>query len=245
MDRHGPPIYARIEADLRRAIADGEWSVGSRIPSEDALCQRYGVSRMTVRQALDRMVVAGLLVKRHGVGTFVSRSKIERVASRMLGFREDAVAHGLRPETQVLRSGVEPVGAEDAQLLGITPEEAVFRVTRLRTTDGEPIGLNTITLLPDFASPLANLDYAGSFYAGVAQWLGIDVGEAAQTVEAIHGGEDAAALLRVDACAALLRVTRVTYLADGRLLGLTRSLYRGDRYYLSLTVRRSEPVMAA
>ena len=244
MDRHGPPIYARIEADLRRAIAAGEWCVGSRIPSEDALRQRYGVSRMTVRQALERMVVAGLLVKRQGVGTFVAKSKIERVASRLLGFREDAVAHGLRPATQVLHGGFEAAGAEDANVLGLRPDATVFRVTRLRTTNDEPIGLNTITLTPAFAPVLADLDFSDSFYAGVARRLGVEVGEAAQTVEAVHGDDGDARLLQVPPTAALLRVTRVTYLDDGRLLGLTRSLYRGDRYFLSLALRRAEPVMA-
>lgn len=247
MDRQGPPIYARIEADLRRSIAAGTWSVGSRIPSEDQLCQRYGVSRMTVRQALERMVVAGLLVKRQGVGTFVAKTKIERVASRLLGFHEDAVAHGLRPATEVLSSGFEPAGAEDASLLALGPETLVYRVTRLRTTNHEPIGLNTITLAPAFAQALADLDFNDSFYAGVARRLGIEVGEAAQTVEAVHGDDDGgtAALLQVAPTDPLLRVTRVTYLADGRLLGLTRSLYRGDRYYLSLALRRAEPVMTS
>ena len=245
MDRHRPPIYARIEADLRRSIAEGAWSVGSRIPSEDALRQRYGVSRMTVRQALERMVVAGLLVKRQGIGTFVATDKIERVASRLLGFHEDAVAHGLRPATAVLRQGHERAGAEDASLLHLDPDAIVYRVFRLRTTDDEPIGLNTITLVPAFAHVLDDLDYGDSFYEGVARRLGTEVGEATQTVEAVHGDDGSAALLDVAPTAPLLRVTRVTYLADGRLLGLTRSLYRGDRYYLSLALRRTEPVMTS
>jgi GntR family transcriptional regulator len=243
VERNGPPIYARIEADLRRAIAAGAWPVGNRIPSEAELRRRYGVSRMTVRQALERLAVAGLLVKRQGVGTFVARDKIERVASRLLGFQEDAVAHGLRPATRVLTAGFERVGEEDALALGLDAQAEVFRVRRLRSADDEPIGLNTITVVPGFARELSGLDYAASFYAGVVRRLGVDVGEAAQTIEAVHGGEGCAELLQVAAHAPLLRVTRVTYLADGRLLGLTRSLYRGDRYYLSLALRRTEPVM--
>jgi GntR family transcriptional regulator len=243
VDRSGPPIYARIEADLRRAIAAGEWCVGSRIPSEDELRQRYGVSRMTVRHALDRLVATGLLVKRQGVGSFVAMRKIERVASRLLGFREDALAHGLRPVTRVLHSAFEPVGREDGELLRLAPDAEVLRVTRLRTADGETIGLNAITVVPGLARQLADLDFADSFYAGVERRLGTAVAEAAQTVEAVHGGDGTSGLLQVEATAPLLRVTRVTHLADGRLLGLTRSLYRGDRYFLSLALRRSEPVM--
>jgi GntR family transcriptional regulator len=243
--RHEGPIYARIEADLRRAIAEGEWRLGSRIPSEDALRQRYGVSRMTVRQALGRLATAGLLVKRQGVGTFVAKTKLERVASRLLGFREDALSHGLDPDTTVLSRTLEAAGEEDAHLLGLDPHTTVLRVCRLRTTDGEPIGLNTIVLVPPFAEELRDLDYADSFYAGVATRLGVEVSDAAQTVEAVHGDERATSLLQVACTAPLLRVTRVTYLADGRLIGLTRTLYRGDRYYLSLALRRSEPVMTS
>lgn len=241
MARRASPIYARIESDLRRAIGDGSWPVGSRLPSEAALCQRYGVSRMTVRQALERMVAAGLLRKRHGVGTFVATSKIERVASRLLGFREDAVAHGVRPEVRVLARTVGPAGAEDGEALRVDPQAEILRVRRLRLADGEPIGLNDIVVAPAFTPAVTDLDFRGSFYEGVAACLGVEVARADQTVEAVQGHDGAAALLGVAADAPLLRVTRVTYLADGRLLGLTRSLYRGDRYFLSLTVLRSAP----
>jgi len=243
--RLAPPIYARIEADLRRSIAEGEWGVGSRLPSEAELRRRYGVSRMTVRQALEHLAAAGLLVKRQGVGTFVAKSKIERVASRLLGFREDALAHGLRPGTRVLRAGLEPVGDDDARLLDLAPATEVWRVVRLRTTNGEPIGLNTVTVAPPFVRDLAGLDFSGSFYDGAARCLGVEVGYAEQTIEAVHGANDATELLGVEPTAALLRVTRVTFLTDGRRLGLTRTLYRGDRYYLSLSVRRTEAEMRA
>jgi len=236
--RQQPPIHAQIEADLRRAIANGEWGVGTRLPSEEELRQRYGVSRMTVRQALERMATAGLVHKRQGVGTFVAKSKIERVASRLIGFHEDAVAHGLRPETRVLSAGLEQIGEEDGEALGIAPEAEVLRVTRLRITDGEPIGLNTITVVPEFSLALADIDFTTSFYTGVAERLRVEVGEAAQTVEAVRDGR-AAELLQVEPSMPLLRVSRVTYLADRRLLGVTHSLYRGDRYFLSLTLRRS------
>lgn len=241
MARRAAPIYARIEADLRRAIGDGTWPVGSRLPSEARLCDTYGVSRMTVRQALERLTAAGLLRRRQGVGTFVATSKIERVASRLLGFREDALAHGVTPDVRVLSHAFEPVGHEDGEVLGTGPDAEVLRVRRLRLADGEPIGLNVIVVVPRFSHALAPLDFQGSFYDGVAKVLGVEVARAEQTVEAVSGGDETPGLLDVSASDPLLRVTRVTHLADGRLLGLTRSLYRGDRYFLSLTVLRSAP----
>lgn len=243
MRRQDGPIYARIEADLRSAIASGEWRLGARIPTEDALRTRYGVSRMTVRHAVDRLATAGLLVRRQGVGTFVAKTKLERVTSRLLGFREDALAHGLDARTTVLRTGTIAAGDEDAVRLDLRPGAPLFEVVRLRTTGGEPIGLNTIVLLPAVAEELAGLDWSDSFYAGVAAVLGVEVASADQTVEAVPADGETSDLLHVAEGSPLLRVTRVTYVAGDRLIGLTRTLYRGDRYYLSLTLRRSEPVM--
>lgn len=243
MARRHPPIYTRIEQDLRDGIAGGAWGIGSRLPSEDALRRQYGVSRMTVRQALARLATAGLVTKRQGIGTFVNRTKMERLAGRLLGFREDAVAHGLLPTVRVVRMGLERADEEDARLLGLQGDDEVLRVARVRFADGEPIGLNTVTVVPAFARALSDLDFRESFYDGVGRRLGVEVGHAEQTVEAVHGGNGDAQLLGVEPTAPLLRITRVTRLADGRLLGLTRSLYRGDRYFLSLTVRRTEPDM--
>lgn len=235
------PIYARIATDLRDQIGSGGWPLGHQVPTEDELCRRYGVSRMTVRQAIDRLVSAGLLVRRQGVGTFVASTKVERVASRLLGFAEDALAHGLNPTTQVLGRAFEAAGEEDAELLGLDTEAQVYRVRRLRFTDGEVIGLNTVVVVPDFARPLEHIDYVASFYQGVVTALGQEVSHADQTIEAATPDTKTAQLLELPPTAAMLRVTRVTYLTDGRLVGLTRTLYRGDRYYLSLAIRRAEP----
>lgn len=235
------PIYARIATDLRERIGNGDWGLGHQVPTEDELCRRYSVSRMTVRHAIDRLVAAGLLVRRQGVGTFVASTKVERVASRLLGFAEDAVAHGLQPATQVLGRGYETAGEEDAELLRVSPEEQVYRVRRLRFTEGEAIGLNTVVVAPAFSAQLEDIDYLNSFYEGVAKAIGVEVSHADQTIEAALPDPKTASLLGLHGEAAMLRVTRVTYLADGRLVGLTRTLYRGDRYYLSLSIRRAEP----
>src|SRR5690606_6205555 len=166
-----------------------------------------GVSRMTVRQALERLAAAGLVVRRRGVGTFVARDKIERVASRLLGFREDAIAHGLRPDTAVLSRGYEPVGEDDGSLLDVPPSDLVYRVTRLRTTDGEPIGLNVVVLLPDVAAELDGADYTASLYDEVARLLGREVARADQTVQAVNGREAGCQPLGLTPAAAVRRAT--------------------------------------
>lgn len=232
------PIYARIEADLRRQIGEGTLALGSRLPAEQDLAQRYGVARMTVRQALGRLSAAGIVERRHGVGTFIVSTKSERVTSRLLGFREDAIAHGLEPSTQILTTGYRPLAAADAMLLGATEGVSALHVSRLRSTNDEPIGHNLVIIVPPFAATLEHIDWTASFYAGAAEQIGYEVSEVDQTIESVTADADVADMLSVEPGAALLRVTRVTYLASGGRLGLTRSLYRGDRYFLSLRLHR-------
>lgn len=232
------PIYARIEADLRRQIGDGSLALGSRLPAEQDLAQRYGVARMTVRQALGRLSAAGIVERRHGVGTFIASTKSERVTSRLLGFREDAIAHGQEPSTRLLATGYEALSAGDAMLLGVTAGVRALHVSRLRSTNDEPIGHNTVIIVPPYAVELENIDWTASFYTGAADKLGYEVSEVDQTIESVPAVAEVANLLGIEAGAALLRVTRVTYLASGGRLGLTRSLYRGDRYFLSVRLHR-------
>lgn len=233
------PIYARIEADIRRQIGDGTLPIGSRLPAEQDLAQRYGVARMTVRQALSRLSAAGIVERRHGVGTFITNNKSERVANRLLGFREDAIAHGLEPSTTILSKGFEPLGADDAILLGADAGIAALHVSRLRFTNGEPIGHNAVIIVPPYAKELEHIDWTASFYAGAAERIGYEVSEVEQTIESVTADAATAKTLGMARGSALLRVTRVTYLASGGRLGLTRSLYRGDRYFLSLRLHRS------
>ncbi len=232
------PVYLRIEQDIRALIDSGALRAGDRIPTEDELCGRYGVARMTVRHGLSRLVAAGILVRRRGIGTFVASPKIERVGNRLLGFEEDARAHGVRPHTEVLRAEWTPVAGEEAGLLQMGSDEQAFRVDRLRHADGEPIALNTILLPPATGRAVQHLDFNRSLYALAAEVLGQPVAYADQRVEAVTADAGQSALLGTDEGAALLRIQRVTYLRDGRLLGLTRTHYRGDRYFIALRVER-------
>lgn len=235
-----PPIaaYLRIEQDIRILIDSGAVRAGDRIPTEDELCDRYGVAKMTVRQGLSRLVASGVLIRRRGIGTFVAAPKIERAGNRLLGFEEDARAHGVQPSTEVLAKNWVDAPPDEAETLGLSTDAQVLRVDRLRRTDGEPIALNTILLPPVIGRLLEHLDFGRSLYALAAEALGQSVAYADQRVEAVTAGRNQAALLRVADGSALLRVQRVTYLSDGRLLGLTRSHYRGDRYFIALRIER-------
>lgn len=230
--------YLRIEQDIRMQIDSGAYRAGDQIPTEDELCDRYGVAKMTVRQGLSRLVAGGVLVRRRGIGTFVAAPKIERAGNRLLGFEEDARAHGVAPSTEVLAKNWVEATPDEAEPLGLSPDAQVFRIERLRRADGEPIALNTILLPPAIGRVLEHLHFGRSLYALAAEALGQTVAYADQRVEATTADLNQAALLGVAEGAALLRIQRITHLSDGRLLGLTRSHYRGDRYFIALRIER-------
>lgn len=232
------PAYVRIEQDIRGQIESGTLRIGDQIPTEQDLSARYRVARMTVRQGLSRLVADGLLERRRGVGTFVAVPKLEREGHRLLGFEEDARAHGITPTTEVLAQGWVTLMKEDARTLGASRDEKAFMVERLRKADGEPVALNTVLLPPPIGRILAGRDFARSFYALAAEVLGRPVAYAEQRVEAVNADPAQAELLGADGSVALLKIQRVTYLRDGQLLGLTRTLYRGDRYFVALRVER-------
>ncbi len=232
------PAYLRIEQEIRALIDSGIYRPGDRIPTEDELCRKYGVAKMTVRQGLSRLVTSGLLLRRRGVGTFVAAPKIERVGNLLLGFEEDARAHGVQPSTEVMAKTWVAASPEDAAALGLIAGGQVLRVDRLRMADGEPIALNTIILPPVMGRLLEQFDFGRSLYALAAEVLGHPVGHADQRVEAVQADRSQAILLGIVEGSPLLRVQRITYLSDGRLLGLTRSHYRGDRYFIALRVER-------
>lgn len=232
------PIYATIAGDLRQEITSGALVVGDQIPTEAELCDHYRVSRMTVRQAIDLLVASGYLKRQRGKGTFVNSDKAERSASRLLGFEEDSLNRGLSPATRVLGSGWHQAGLEEQQLLGLPRTARILQVDRLRTVNDEPIGINHIVLLERWGRNLTDQDFRKSLYAILRDSLADEVKEAEQRIEAVPANNEQADLLQVVPGAPLLRIVRTTYLQRHGLIGLTRTYYRGDRYFLSLTVSR-------
>ncbi|HLR46299.1 MAG TPA: GntR family transcriptional regulator [Deinococcales bacterium] len=252
VDSQARPIYVTILEDIRREILNGNLGLGDQIPTEAALCERYGVSRMTVRQALDSLTASGYLIRKRGKGTFVSSTKAERSASRLLGFEEDTLNHALRPTTEVLGAGWVDAGREDQQLLGLPSGSRVWQVDRLRSVNDELIGINHVVLLETWGKKLREQDYRRSLYSILRQSLADEVTEAEQRIEATAADDGQAGLLGIAVGAPLLRIVRTTYLERHGLIGLTRTFYRGDRYFLSLTVSRGsldqgspEPAAAA
>jgi GntR family transcriptional regulator len=131
---------------LRERIRAGEWQPGDPIPSERELSERYGISRMTARQAVAELVTERLLYREQGRGTFVIRPTIRQQLLRLTGFSEDMRVRQQRPGARVLAAEMTPADAETAGHLRINVGRPIVRLRRLRLADGEPLALETAHL---------------------------------------------------------------------------------------------------
>lgn len=151
------PLYYQIGQNLRQLIMDGWLEPGSEVLSEWELSDLYGVSRLTVRRALDDLTREGLLTRRHGVGTFVSE-KIAQIVLSKLGFSQKMREIGRTPTSRIVSQRVLPAADDVAAALRLQPEELVIELVRIRYADGEPIMLETAYLSHSRFNDLADAD---------------------------------------------------------------------------------------
>lgn len=240
VDRSRPePLYLQVEVALRERILKGEWRRGIKIPSEEQLCRDYGVSRVTMRQAIRTLVEDGYLERTRGRGTFVCEPTLTAGVRGLNSFSEEMRALGLDPGGRVL--AIEVVRAEElvAERLGIEIGDEVVRVRRLRTGDGRPIGVQT-TYLPARRFPgLEHEDLTDrSLYGLLTERYGVSMTEAHETFWVTKIGRADAELLQVGRGACAFRVERVA-IDERSAIEFTASLMRGDRYRIQWVLRAS------
>lgn len=216
------PKYLEVARRLREAIDQGRYT--EALPPERALAEAFGVSRDSLRKALDLLEEEGLVVRKQGSGTFVAKRATFR--THLLGFSEEMRALGLLPETRLLQAEKGPPTPEEAMALALSPGEGVLRLLRLRLADGEPMALERAAL-PLWA--LAEVP-AGSLYQAL-EAKGLRPVRALQRLRAVAAREEARPL-EVEPGSPLLHLERVSYLEDGKPIEFVKSWYRADRYEL-------------
>lgn len=223
------PLYLRLQSAIREAVGAGRLSPGDALPPERELAAELGISRVTVRKALAGLVDAGLLMQRRGSGTFVAQPlhRVEQPLSRLTSFSEDMRARGLEPTVHIIDRAVSLPSTEEAMVFGLKVGERVSRLHRLRLADGVPMAIELAVvpqaLLPDPAA------VDRSLYM-VLEQRGIRPVRAMQRLSAANLAEVEAERLQVPVGSAALRIERISYTADGRVVEFTRSFYRGDAY---------------
>ena len=206
--------------------------VGDAIPSERQLGVDLGVSRLTVRAALDELVREGYLVRRRGAGTFVAEPKVAKGID-VSSFSDDMRRRGLVPASRTLDLREVPAGARLGRLLHVSPAEPVLSIKRLRLADGEPMAIELLNVRASLVPGLTGDDLEqSSFYDLLASRYEVEIVAGTQTVEPTVTNDEESAVLGVPLHSPALLFERVTRTITGDVVEFTTSTYRGDRYRL-------------
>lgn len=234
----GPDRTSKHEYVQERILAlIDELSPGDPIPSEHVLCQRFGVSRMTLRRAVDEIVRDGRLMRRQGSGTYVTRPKLDQPLT-MTSFSEDMRRRGMVPTSQVMSMLRMPAGPRVAGNLEISPADEVVRLTRLRLADGEPMAIETVYLPVHLVPGLSHDDVdQRSLYELLASQYGITLGSATQTIETTATNEDESEVLRVALRSPAFLFRRTTRTTTDQVVETSRVIQRGDRYTITTSLQ--------
>lgn len=231
------PLYRQLEIALERRILSGEWGPGAKVPSEPELCDVYHVSRITVRQALASLARRGLVVRGRGKGTFVRDVELTGGTRSVSSFTAEMEQMGVVAGSRLLEVEVVEAGEEVAKALDLPDGAEVVRVVRLRTGDGRPIGVQRTHLVADLVPDLAgHLHDDTSLYGLLRSEYGIVPQEAVETFRVTGVPARWADVMDVARGRPAFDVTRTTHAQRGPF-EYTRSILRGDRYQIRLSLR--------
>ncbi len=222
--------YHSIRDEIRDLIADLQ--VGDALPPERSLASELGVSRMTLRRAIDELAREGLIVRRQGAGTYVAEPKVSQSLAAT-SFSQDMRERGMVPTSRTLSLEQLQAGPQLGRRLEISPSERIVRIVRLRLADAAPMAIETLYVPLDLIGPLEPRDLEdGSFYDLLAQ-KGVVIDHGVQSIEPTVTDEGESEVLDVPLRSPAFLFERATWDADGRAVEFVRSVYRGDRYRLT------------
>ncbi|HNU06687.1 MAG TPA: GntR family transcriptional regulator [Pyrinomonadaceae bacterium] len=237
------PLYYQLENVLREKISSGAFEPGDRMPTEIELIEQYGVSRITVRQALQALADDGLIERKQGRGTLVAarRSRKKRFSGtiHLTGSLDELIAMGMDTPVKVLEMNRVDADAHEAELLEIKPGTPIFRLKRLRLNEGKPFGL-IINYLPDeIGSSLTMAELSsGALLHTMETKLGLKLDNAIQQIHAELADPYVAKLLDVRVGTALLSIERTVYTDENKPVEYVHTLYRSDIYGYSVKLVR-------
>jgi DNA-binding GntR family transcriptional regulator len=236
-----PPLYARIEQRLRDAIAEGRYAVGALLPTEAELCRTLKVSRHTVREALRRLVDAGLVERRQGAGSIVIAREPRRGEVYAIRNMDGLTRYGDDTRLLIQRRGMAPLGREEAALALGEVGAMWLSVQGLRIgQDGRPLATTDILINPRFAAIAPDLPERGAIHRAIEQRFGVEVAEVMQEISAGPLPAAAAAALRRKKRATGMFLIRRHVLTDGETLLVSRSWHPADGFTYAMRLRRQE-----
>src|SRR5450830_1152221 len=237
------PLYSQLKELLRTRILDGTYPPLARMPSENDLGQSFGVSRITVRQALGDLQKEGLIFKIHGKGTFVAKPKAFQNVSTLQGLAESVTQMGYEVLNRVRSFKQVAASARVAERLALPEGSLVTEIKRVRLINREPVSLE-ITYLPhSLGEKLEKADLATrDIFLILENDCGIALGHADLAVDAVLAESELSQALGVEEGAPIMRIERLTHDAEGAPLDFEYLYYRGDSFQYRLRIdRQKEP----
>jgi GntR family transcriptional regulator len=203
--------------------------VGTAIPSERQLSADLGVSRLTLRAALDDLAREGYLIRRRGSGTYVQQPKISQELT-ITSFSEDMRKRGMAPGSRTLSLDTIHAGARLGRLLQVSPSEPILQIKRLRLADGETMAIETLHIPKKLVPDLGADDLGGSFYEVLQDRYGIRIASGTQAIEPTVTNEEESSALGVPLHSPAFLFERTSRDERDRTVEFVQSVYRGDRY---------------
>jgi GntR family transcriptional regulator len=217
-------------------LIEGEMQPEQAIPSERELSERYGVARMTVRQAVDALVIEGRLFKVAGRGTFVAKPKLD-LQIRLTSYTEEMARRGMVPSSRTLVFEQIPARGSIARGLEVEPGELLIRFKRLRYADGVPMAVEQTYVVDSRVPGFADMEPPASLYNTLAEKFGLEPNWGEDSIEAIAADPDIAALLEIPVGGPVLHIERHAYTGE-TLLDYSVMHFRADRYKLWVPLAR-------
>ena len=232
------PLYVQIRDSLRRQILDGTYQVHERLPSENEMMGVFGVSRITIRQALRDLHNEGLVFSAQGKGTFVSKPKAVQNVQRLEGFGEAMAAQGYEASARVLSIQQLKAPKAVAASLDLQPGDEVIEVKRVRYLNRSPVCIENSYFPMDIGRRMFSLDLSGDIFPMLENLFGIPLGGADISLDSILADDEAQQYLSIKTGEAILRVERLTHNRDGRPIDFEYLCYRGDSFKYQFRIDR-------
>ena len=225
------PAAAGLRDQLLGEISSGKLAPGGRLGAEREIAERFGVSRSTVRAALDDLARSGAIRRARGRtgGIFVAERKVERDLTSLASLPAYLRRQGFQSDARVISTAMISSDGELAAALGLGPDELAHEIVRVRLADGEPISLERAVFPADRFPDLLDRSLSGSLYELFATEYGLEAGEAEERIEIVAAGSSEARLLGVPEGAPLVTITRTAWDSDGVAFERSHDLFRGDR----------------
>lgn len=235
------PLHIQVKKDILNKVEKGEYLPGKRIPSERMLTEIYGVSRVTIRQAIDELLKKGVLMKKPGSGTYVKSISIEQPMARLCGIMEELKQKNIQTSFEVL--GCEFISCTEAEhtlwdKLEIPDTDKVYMVKRKLYAEHIPFLLDYNYVSEDIGIKFETLDCGKDIFFQALEHFGYEISYAQQKLSARMPDSSQKSLLELEKDEAVLMVERTIYTPKDRPLMYTVALFAGSRYSYNVTLRR-------